>query len=161
MSKVDKPDHYAGGREYEPLEVIEDWGLGFSLGNVVKYISRYGRKEGSDNPVDDLEKARCYLSRYIDRVRRVDTMSGDTIPFWRHGNDADEPEIGDHTTRDKCNSGWKIRFLHPGDHTSVAVGIISDTGVVNIINGCKDKFTLRPDYEVEIISKGGEDDTKE
>lgn len=42
---VNHPSHYAEGREYEPIDVILDWGLGFNLGNTVKYISRAGRKD--------------------------------------------------------------------------------------------------------------------
>lgn len=42
---VNHPSHYAEGREYEPIDVILDWDLGFNLGNTVKYISRAGRKD--------------------------------------------------------------------------------------------------------------------
>ena len=42
---VNHPSHYAEGRKYEPIDVIEDWELGFNLGNTVKYISRAGRKD--------------------------------------------------------------------------------------------------------------------
>ena len=52
----------------EPIDVIEVWGLGFCLGNAVKYISRAGRKPGTD-AVTDLEKARWYLDREITRLR--------------------------------------------------------------------------------------------
>jgi hypothetical protein len=46
----------------EPINVIEDWGLNFRLGNAVKYISRAGYK-GSG--VDDLRKAVTYIEREI------------------------------------------------------------------------------------------------
>jgi hypothetical protein len=42
--------------------VIESWGLGYHLGNVVKYIARHERKGA---PLEDLEKAAEYLRRYI------------------------------------------------------------------------------------------------
>ncbi len=60
---VDHPDHY-GGRDavYEAIKVIEAWGLGFCLGNTVKYISRAGKK---GEVLEDLRKARWYLDRYI------------------------------------------------------------------------------------------------
>lgn len=32
---VSNPSHYTEGRKYEPIDVIEDWGLGFCLGNAV------------------------------------------------------------------------------------------------------------------------------
>ena len=41
---VNKPSHYAEGRQFETIEVIEDWKLSYRLGNCVKYISRAGRK---------------------------------------------------------------------------------------------------------------------
>ena len=36
---VEKPKHYNMGK-YEAIDVIEDWNLGFNLGNTIKYISR-------------------------------------------------------------------------------------------------------------------------
>ena len=65
---VDHPKHY-GGKEakHEAISVIEEWGLGFHLGNVVKYISRAGRKP-DQSMVDDLNKAKWYLERFIEKV---------------------------------------------------------------------------------------------
>ncbi len=60
---VDHPTHYGGrGNPYETIKVIEAWGLGFNLGNTVKYISR-AEKKGA--PVEDLKKAAWYLEREI------------------------------------------------------------------------------------------------
>ena len=64
-----RPAHYSEGRRYEPIDVIEDWGLGFHLGNAVKYIARCGRKEGED-PAECLRKAVWYLEREIARRER-------------------------------------------------------------------------------------------
>lgn len=64
IEAVDHPAHYADGRKYEPIDVIEDWELGFCLGNTVKYISRAGRK---NDAVEDLKKAMWYLQREIER----------------------------------------------------------------------------------------------
>ena len=63
--KIKNPSHYCADREYEPRKVIEDWGLNFYLGNVVKYISRAGRKGSA---LEDLEKAQQYLMWEIERV---------------------------------------------------------------------------------------------
>ena len=60
--KVNHPAHYNAGK-LEAINVIEDWSLDFHLGNVVKYICRSGKKEGSE--VQDLEKALWYLQRKI------------------------------------------------------------------------------------------------
>jgi hypothetical protein len=59
---VKAPAHYAYGRKFEPWDVILDWGLGFLLGNVVKYVARAGRK---GDALEDLRKAREYLDKEI------------------------------------------------------------------------------------------------
>lgn len=64
---VNHPNHYAEGREYEPIDVIEDWGLGFCLGNALKYIARAGRK---GDAVEDLEKAEFYIRYEIEQLKR-------------------------------------------------------------------------------------------
>lgn len=62
---VDHPPHYGGGDNvYETIKVIEAWGLGFTLGNAIKYISRAEHKGAA---VEDLKKARWYLDREIEK----------------------------------------------------------------------------------------------
>ena len=69
MSTVDHPSHYGGkDNPYEAIKVIEAWELDFSLGNVVKYISRAGKKDPS--LLQDLRKARWYLDRYISNLEK-------------------------------------------------------------------------------------------
>ena len=64
---IDHPPHYGGAdNPYEAIKVIEAWGLGFRLGNCVKYISRAGRKPGKPS-LKDLEKAKWYLEREIEK----------------------------------------------------------------------------------------------
>lgn len=68
MSQVDHPQHYGGAdNPYEAIKVIEAWGLGFNLGNTVKYISRAGKK---DDLLQDLKKARWYLDREIANMEK-------------------------------------------------------------------------------------------
>ena len=67
MTAVDHPDHYRRDTGHEAIDVIEAWGLGFCLGNAVKYIARAGLK---GDAVEDLEKARWYIDREIARRRR-------------------------------------------------------------------------------------------
>jgi hypothetical protein len=71
MSKeqVNHPSHYGGALNvYEAIKVIDAWGLGFSLGNTVKYISRAGKKD-SDKEIQDLEKALWYLQHHIEQLK--------------------------------------------------------------------------------------------
>ena len=63
---INHPSHYNMGK-YEAIDVIEDWGLGFNLGNTVKYISRAGHKD-KDKVIEDLKKALWYLDREIKRI---------------------------------------------------------------------------------------------
>ena len=55
------PSYYTQS-EVEPITAIEAWGLGFCLGNAVKYIPRAGKK---GDRLEDLKKARWYLDREI------------------------------------------------------------------------------------------------
>ena len=63
---INKPDHYTKGRQYEPLDVMQDWGLieNHYLACAFKYIARFDRK---DDAVVDLKKAVFYLEREITR----------------------------------------------------------------------------------------------
>lgn len=58
-SMVNNPKHYAG-KNLEAIEVIEDFSLGFNLGNVIKYVLRCDKK---GNKKEDIEKAIFYLKR--------------------------------------------------------------------------------------------------
>jgi hypothetical protein len=58
---VNHPAHYNVGK-IEVIDAIEDWQLGFHLGNAVKYIARAQHKE---NEEEDIKKAIWYLNRYL------------------------------------------------------------------------------------------------
>jgi hypothetical protein len=58
---INHPPHYTA-TAIEPIEVIEAWGLGFHLGNVLKYLARSAHK-GSE--LEDIKKAKWYLDRYV------------------------------------------------------------------------------------------------
>lgn len=66
---VNHPNHYGGDNVYETIKVIEAWGLDFHLGNSVKYISRAGKKD-TDKEIQDLEKAKWYLERKIELLKK-------------------------------------------------------------------------------------------
>ena len=61
-----RPEHYRRGC-IEVIDYIEDQGLSFNLGNVVKYVSRAGFKSGEGKHTD-LGKAMYYLRREIENV---------------------------------------------------------------------------------------------
>lgn len=67
---VNHPSHYGGeNNPYEAIKVIEAWDLDndFYLGNVLKYISRAGKKDAT---LQELEKAKWYLDRKITRLQK-------------------------------------------------------------------------------------------
>ncbi len=59
---VNHPAHYKAGG-VETIDFIEAKDLNYRLGNVVKYVTRAGRK--ATDPIEDLKKARWYLDREI------------------------------------------------------------------------------------------------
>ena len=63
---IDHPSHYNRGK-IEVIDFIEDQGLSFHLGNVIKYIARAGSK---GDKLEDLKKAQWYLDRYINEVMK-------------------------------------------------------------------------------------------
>ena len=70
MSKyeyVNQPKHYQG-KTLSAMDVIQDFNLNFSLGNVIKYTLRAGRKPDED-AIKDLEKAVWYLTKHIESMR--------------------------------------------------------------------------------------------
>ena len=61
MDNINSPTHYTHGG-IETIDFIEAKQLGYSLGNVIKYISRAGKK---GDRLEDLKKAQWYLAREI------------------------------------------------------------------------------------------------
>ena len=69
FDSVNNPKHYTDSK-IEVIDYIEDKNLGFCLGNVVKYVTRAGKKHSSDKTdkekaIEDLNKAKWYLNRRI------------------------------------------------------------------------------------------------
>ena len=58
-----KPAHYQPGKG-DVIDLCQRYNLSFTLGNVVKYVARAGKKQG-ESELSDLLKAREYLDREI------------------------------------------------------------------------------------------------
>lgn len=69
---VNHPAHYNTGK-IEVIEAIEDWKLGFALGNAVKYIARAGHK---GDELEDLRKAAWYIDR---RIKQLESAGKVTV----------------------------------------------------------------------------------
>ena len=65
---VNHPSHYNDGK-IEVMDFIEDKQLNFARGNVIKYVSRAGKKD-SNKELEDLKKASWYLNREIERLNK-------------------------------------------------------------------------------------------
>jgi hypothetical protein len=67
----DRPDHYGGEENpFEPIKIIEWYGLNFNLGNAVKYILRTGKKKGEPY-LKELRKAYTYIGFEIRRREKA------------------------------------------------------------------------------------------
>jgi hypothetical protein len=95
--RVNHPDHYNRGR-FEVIDVIEDWNLGFNLGNAVKYLARAQHK---GELVVDLKKAVWYIEREI----RNSQIAPTPIP---------KSEIEDALERSSGGSGYIPPKYGPG-----------------------------------------------
>lgn len=73
MTKKEVPDTTNQGHYTEcgiqPITYITANNMDFLEGNIIKYVSRYKRKNG----LEDLAKARDYLNRLIKRERGTTT----------------------------------------------------------------------------------------
>ncbi len=65
---VNHPSHYNDGK-IEVMDFIEDKQLNFARGNVIKYVSRAGKKD-PNKELEDLKKASWYLNREIERLNK-------------------------------------------------------------------------------------------
>ncbi len=77
--QVNHPEHYGGSENpYEVIKVIRALGLNFSLGNVLKYIARAGKKDES-KLLQDLEKAAWYLNDEIETIKKTQIVKKDEL----------------------------------------------------------------------------------
>ena len=70
MMQIEHPDYYSSCG-MEAIDFIDAHGLNFNLGNVIKYVTRAGHKDGED-VLTALSKARWYLDHEIERVQKGD-----------------------------------------------------------------------------------------
>lgn len=61
---IHHPSHYTRGKIEAWDYITDQFGLAYLLGNVVKYITRAGHKEGN-SALQDLRKAQAYIERAI------------------------------------------------------------------------------------------------
>ena len=76
MSDKYSPDHYQQG-SIEVWDFIVDQKLGYLEGNIVKYISRAGKKD-NESRLDDLLKAQAYIHKAV--LTEIDATSRPSRP---------------------------------------------------------------------------------
>jgi len=76
---INKPAHYEEGRTISPIDVLTDWRLNYHAGNMLKYLSRWRKKDG----LQDLEKLRWY-ARHMRSAwdRQPDVVTGAMIAMF-------------------------------------------------------------------------------
>lgn len=77
---INHPEHYTKGG-IEPIDLIESQGLNFNRGNVIKYVTRAGRKKSKGKSIllkelEDLKKASFYLQREISKCEKLLAKEG-------------------------------------------------------------------------------------
>ena len=73
-----RPNHYAFDEGViECIDYIESHAFDFVEGNVIKYVTRYQHKNGTE----DLKKARWYLDRLIERYERFEKTPHKTFSY--------------------------------------------------------------------------------
>ncbi|HAA9660342.1 TPA_asm: DUF3310 domain-containing protein [Listeria monocytogenes] len=60
------PNHYTSGG-IEPIQYIQSHNMNYEKGNVIKYITRAGKKEG-ESEIKDLKKAQNYIQLLITKL---------------------------------------------------------------------------------------------
>ena len=74
---MESPNYYKNQKiqpiQYLNVSMPEQQFIGFLRGNVIKYVSRYDKKNG----LDDLKKAKVYLDWLIQYTETNDIVVGD------------------------------------------------------------------------------------
>jgi hypothetical protein len=73
-----RPNYYSviiNGSLVECLEIIEELGFNFRLGNALKYLWRCGRKgKGINKKIEDLNKAKTYIELEIKSLQNANKL---------------------------------------------------------------------------------------
>ena len=60
--------HYENGKDYDVIDIIQDYKLNFNRGNIIKYVLRCGKK---DDEIQELNKAKDYIEREIQYLKEL------------------------------------------------------------------------------------------
>lgn len=97
MSSKFSPDHYTQG--IECWDYIASQNLGFLEGNVIKYVTRAGKKS-SETRLDDLLKAQTYIRKLVSIEVTNASESSEASTGVPSGNEPDYGNLLDIYLRD-------------------------------------------------------------
>ena len=66
IMKGTQPHYENETKQYDVIDIVNDYKLNFCRGNILKYIIRAGKKK---DEIGDLVKAQDYLKRELERLR--------------------------------------------------------------------------------------------
>jgi hypothetical protein len=157
---MNTPKHYkTENPAYEPIKVIKEWGLNFSLGNVLKYVYRAGKK---GNALEDLQKAKDYLQAEMNRLGDWISFTKWTMPKEDETIIIKSPRTGNETklvyfdaVRDDLielgNKGyvWKLAEKEDESRTCGTCENIDISGICQKCNKDNDKWEPRTKEETK------------
>lgn len=123
-----------GDPTYEPIKVIQAWGLPFTLGCVLKYVARAGKKPGNPR-LADLEKAKWYIEREIAAARASDAPPAQASACdhrWEYAGAGQGADSGEHYHKCALCGAWDTTYeeteetprpvpcTHPDGHDWIA-----------------------------------------
>lgn len=139
-------DHYQG-YDYQPLELIEDLGLSFAEGNILKYAIRFRDKGGKEDLLKALDYAKRELLKLLEQEPEKKKVDRKAIGF-----------IVTFVSQDRINSEDRdfilnvAKYLHAGMMTKVAEVIMDKIEGLYIDKDGMPKKTL-PSAPVEQLKQ--------
>ena len=64
------PQHYKTNIDFDVIDLCQNYSIPFTLGNVIKYLCRSGKKE-NESELKDLNKSLVYINREIDFITKI------------------------------------------------------------------------------------------
>ena len=110
-----RPNYYKSDTGKQVWDYIQEMGLDFFQGNVLKYMYRYKGKNG----LEDLKKAKTYLEKMISVIQAKEDLNKSPGKCEMCGSDNVFACGADSSQRHRCprlsNDAWEIKSIHGRD----------------------------------------------
>ena len=147
MSKeqVNHPEHYGGkDNPYETIKIIDamGWGKEFCLGNVIKYVTRAGKKDNNSSK-QDLNKAKWYLEHAIELIEKEKTNKD------KHNDKLDALSYSiDYAQKCKKYRDDFIKFIRERETEKDPVFNLKENEAIKIL---KDIHNITPEFKNRVV----------